>query len=113
MERVTGILSPVASLPSRHGIGDFGKESYRFAELSAKAGFRLWQVLPLNPLGYGHSPYQPFSSYAIDELYCDLDALKRATTASLNAGLIPIVIELFDSVKKVINPKRSVGCVNH
>ena len=77
MERVTGILSPVASLPSRHGIGDFGKESYRFAELSAKAGFRLWQVLPLNPLGYGHSPYQPFSSYAIDELYCDLDALKE------------------------------------
>ena len=77
MERVTGILSPVASLPSRHGIGDFGKESYRFAELSAKAGFRLWQVLPLNPLGYGHSPYQPFSSYAIDELYADLDALKE------------------------------------
>ena len=35
------------------------------------------------------------------ELASDLDALKRATTASLNAGLIPIVIELFDSVKKV------------
>ena len=77
MERITGILCPVASLPSRHGIGDFGKKSYEFAEILKSAGCRLWQVLPLNPLGYGHSPYQPFSSFAIDELYVDLDALKE------------------------------------
>ena len=33
------------------------------------------------------------------ELASDLDAILRATTASLNAGLIPIVIDLFSSVK--------------
>ena len=35
------------------------------------------------------------------ELASDLDALKRATTAALNAGLIPIIIELLESVEKV------------
>ena len=32
--RKVGMLMPVASLPGRHGIGDFGKESYHcgFAE---------------------------------------------------------------------------------
>ncbi len=35
------------------------------------------------------------------ELATELDALKRATTAALNAGLIPIIIELLDSVENV------------
>lgn len=77
MNRGSGILMPVASLPSRFGIGGFGKESYHFVDLLEKGGYRLWQILPLNPLGYGHSPYQPFSSFAIDDLYTDLDDLKR------------------------------------
>lgn len=35
------------------------------------------------------------------ELASDLDAVKRATTAALNAGLIPIVMELLRSVEQV------------
>lgn len=35
------------------------------------------------------------------ELVSDLNAIKRATTASLNAGLIPIVMELLRSVEQV------------
>ena len=35
------------------------------------------------------------------ELTCDLDAILRAVTASLNANLIPIVMELFNSVEQV------------
>ena len=76
-ERKTGVLLPIASLPSTVGIGDFGKEAYKFVDLLEKGGFKLWQILPLNPLGYGHSPYQPFSSFAIDELYADLDELSE------------------------------------
>lgn len=41
------------------------------------------------------------------ELASDLDALKRATTATLNAGLIPIIIELLESVEQVCR-KRSL-----
>lgn len=75
--RKAGILMPVASLPSPYGIGDFGEDSYRFIDLMKQAGITLWQILPLNPLGYGNSPYQPYSSFAGDELYISLDLLEK------------------------------------
>lgn len=70
-----GILMPVSSLPSRTGVGELGKETYRFIELLKENGVKIWQILPLNPVGYGNSPYQPYSSCAGDELYISLDAL--------------------------------------
>lgn len=70
-----GILMPVASLPSLHGVGDFGRESYRFIDMMKKADLNLWQILPLNPLGFGNSPYQPYSSKAGDEIYISLNKL--------------------------------------
>lgn len=73
--RKAGILMPIASLPSKYGCGSFGKEAYTFVDKIAKGGFAYWQILPLNPLGYGNSPYQPYSSYAMDELYISLDFL--------------------------------------
>ena len=77
MDRNAGILMPVASLPNRIGLGDFGKDAYRFVDDIATAGFSILQILPLNPLGFGNSPYQPFSSFAIDELYISLDLLEE------------------------------------
>jgi 4-alpha-glucanotransferase len=73
--RKTGILMPVSSLPSRTGAGDFGKEAYHLVDLLRQNGVKIWQILPLNPLGYGNSPYQPYSSYAGDDLYISLDTL--------------------------------------
>jgi 4-alpha-glucanotransferase len=70
-----GILMPVASLPAPHGIGDFGEETYRFVDICKKAGWNLWQILPLNPLGFGNSPYQPYSSMAGDEILISLTKL--------------------------------------
>jgi 4-alpha-glucanotransferase len=75
--RQAGILLPLSALPSRFGVGDFGDEAYRFVDLISEMGFSLWEILPLNPIGYGHSPYQPFSSFAMDEIYVSLDALLR------------------------------------
>lgn len=68
---------PVASLPSPYGIGDFGKYSYEFVDFLAECGVKVWQILPLNPLGFGNSPYQPYSSFAGDELYIDLEDLRH------------------------------------
>lgn len=73
--RKAGILMPVASMPSRHGCGTFGRESFEFIDLLKKAEIGIWQILPLNPLGYGNSPYQPYSSYAMDDIYISLDLL--------------------------------------
>lgn len=74
--RKAGILMPVASLPNRFGCGDFGPQAYHFVDTLVEAGIRVWQILPLNPLGYGHSPYQPYSSYAMDPLYISLEKLE-------------------------------------
>ncbi|MBR6056470.1 MAG: 4-alpha-glucanotransferase [Bacilli bacterium] len=87
MMRASGILLPVSALPSDYGIGDFGRNAFEFVKLLKQGGFKLWQILPLNPLGYGHSPYQPFSSYAIDELYFDIASLteeKLEPTSKIN-----------------------------
>lgn len=70
---IKGLLLPVFSLPNKYGIGDFGKECFKFITLLKKSGFNTWQILPLNPISYGHSPYQPYSSYAIEDLYLSLD----------------------------------------
>ena len=70
-----GILLPLQSLNGDHGIGDFGKASFDFIDIIKKSGFDMWQILPLNPLGYGNSPYQPYSSFAGDEIYISLDLL--------------------------------------
>ena len=72
---MAGMLMPVASLPSADGVGSLGREAYHLVDCMSDMGFRIWQLLPMNPLGYGNSPYQPYSSYAGDELYIDLDML--------------------------------------
>ena len=70
-----GILLPLQSLNGENGIGDFGKAAFEFIDIIKKSGFDMWQILPLNPLGYGNSPYQPYSSFAGDEIYISLDLL--------------------------------------
>ena len=39
------------------------------------AGQRCWQLLPLGPTGYGDSPYSPFSTFAGNPYYVDLEEL--------------------------------------
>ena len=73
--RKAGLLIPVSSLPSRFGIGDFGPTSYELVDLVEECGFKIWQILPLNPLGFGNSPYQSYSSKAMDEIYISLEIL--------------------------------------
>lgn len=75
--RCAGVLLPVASLPSDCGVGTFGRKAYEFVDCLADMGMKIWQLLPLNPLGYGNSPYQPFSSFAGDDLYVDIGKLEE------------------------------------
>ena len=77
MKRSSGILMPISSLPSPHGIGTFGKAAYAFADFLHAAGQTYWQVLPLGPTGYGDSPYQSFSTFAGNPYFIDLDLLVR------------------------------------
>lgn len=75
MERKAGVLLAISSLPGNQGIGDLGKQAYKFIDLLQDSKVRIWQILPIHPLGYGNSPYQPLSTYAGDPIYINIDKL--------------------------------------
>jgi 4-alpha-glucanotransferase len=73
--RASGLLLHVTSLPSRYGIGDLGPDAFLWIDRLAQSGQSWWQMLPLGPTGYSHSPYQPMSSFAGNELLISPDWL--------------------------------------
>lgn len=73
--RKSGILLSVSSIPSKYGIGTFGKKAYEFVDFLKKSGQSYWQILPLGPTGYGDSPYQSFSTFAGNPYFIDLELL--------------------------------------
>ena len=73
--RSAGVLLPVSSLPSPYGIGNFGEDARGWVDFLHEAGQSFWQILPLNPTGYGDSPYQSYSAFAGDSYYIDPDTL--------------------------------------
>jgi len=75
MQRTSGILLHLTSLPGRFGIGDMGSEAYRFVDFLAESGQTLWQVLPLGPTGYGDSPYACPSAFAGNPLLINPERL--------------------------------------
>jgi 4-alpha-glucanotransferase len=78
LERSSGLLLHISSLPSYGGIGDLGPAAYWFADFLASAKQRLWQVLPLSPTGFGNSPYAALSAFAGNPLLISLEKLVEA-----------------------------------
>lgn len=82
-----GVLMPISSLPSKYGIGSFGKAALEFIDFLDATGQKCWQVLPLNPISYGDSPYQSPATVAGNPYFIDLDVLaskKLLTKAELS-----------------------------
>ena len=75
MKNNVGILLPISSLPGKYGIGDFGSSADKFISWLKDNNFHYWQILPLNPLGSGNSPYLSICSLAIDIRYISLEKL--------------------------------------
>ena len=76
-KRYSGALCAISSLPSNYGIGSLGKAAYEFVDFLSDAKQRFWQILPLNRVGEGNSPYKSPSSFAGEILYVDIDILIR------------------------------------
>jgi len=75
MQRSSGILLHPTSLPGSWPIGDLGEQAFGFVDFLVKAGQSVWQVLPLGPTGYGHSPYNSLSAFAGNTALIDLQQL--------------------------------------
>ena len=74
-ERGAGVLLPIFSLPSDGGIGCFDSQAYKFVDFLYEAGQKYWQILPLNPTGYGDSPYQSSCAFAGNPYFVNLEEL--------------------------------------
>ena len=77
MDRGSGIIMHITSLPGKYGIGTFGEEAYKFCDFLKKSDQTYWQILPLGPTSYGDSPYQSFSAFAGNPYLIDLDMLQE------------------------------------
>lgn len=75
MKRSSGIILPISSLPSPHGIGTLGEAAFEFVDFLASAHQSWWQILPVGPTSYGDSPYQSPSTFAGNPYFVDLDLL--------------------------------------
>src|ERR1700681_3093852 len=74
-KRRSGILLHPTSFPAHGGIGDLGPAAYEFIDFLASASKGLWQILPLNPVGIGNSPYSSTSAFAGNVLLISLERL--------------------------------------
>lgn len=77
IERGSGILMHISSLPGKYGIGTLGKCAYEFCDFLHKSRQKYWQILPLGQTSYGDSPYQAFSAFAGNPYFIDFDILRE------------------------------------
>lgn len=90
-QRTSGVLFHPTSFPGGDdAVGTLGEEAYRFVDWLAAAGQRLWQILPLNPTGYGDSPYASFSAFAGNPYLIDVAQLVR------DGDLTPAEVEAYN-----------------
>lgn len=76
MERKSGILMHISSLPGDYSIGSFGKNAKEFIDFLKGMGFTYWQVLPFGLVDACNSPYQSYSAFGGNPYFVDLETLR-------------------------------------
>ena len=99
LQRSSGILLPIFSLPSKYGVGTLGQAAYDFIDFLADADQAWWQILPVGPTSYGDSPYQCYSTFAGNPYFVDLDLLvadgllKKSELKGVDFGADPAQVD--------------------
>eukprot|EP00879_Flechtneria_rotunda_P013404 GHRR01013994.1.p1 GENE.GHRR01013994.1~~GHRR01013994.1.p1 ORF type:complete len:407 (+),score=122.78 GHRR01013994.1:212-1432(+) len=74
--RRAGVILHPTALPGPYGIGELGKESFKFIDWLHSAGMQCWQVLPLVPPDQEYySPYSGMDTNCGNPLLIDIEAL--------------------------------------
>ncbi|WP_231040053.1 4-alpha-glucanotransferase [Pectinatus cerevisiiphilus] len=103
-KRNCGILLHPTCLYTPYGIGDLGQTAFSFIDWLHQGNQKYWQILPLNPVGFGASPYQSSSVFAGNKLLISPDSL-------LQDGLL-ISKELYQVVKNSTTVEFSTVATN-
>lgn len=71
MDRRSGVLMHLSSLPGPFGAGGLGRNAERFADFLKNSGFRVWQVLPTTPTdrSSNYSPYSSLSAFGGNPIF--------------------------------------------
>ena len=75
MNRKSGVLMHISSLPGKYSCGSFGKAAFDFVDKLCNMGFSYWQVLPFYLVDEGNSPYKSYSAFGGNPYFIDLDIL--------------------------------------
>ena len=110
LQRSSGILLPIFSLPGPYGIGDLGLPAHQFIEFLQKGGQGCWQILPLGPTSplFGNSPYMSYSSFAGDPLFISPDLLKEAGLLRKSDIILPELSEYAVDYNKAASLKKAL-----
>lgn len=84
LKRGSGILLHITSLPGLFGIGDLGKEAYKFVNFLKRAKQMYWQILPTGEIGEENSPYKCCSAFAGNWLMISIEQLMDAGLLSFD-----------------------------
>lgn len=114
MKRHAGLILHPTSLPSPYGVGDLGAAARDWLAFLEAAGQRVWQVLPLHPIGPSGSPYTSPSAFARspallspDDLVSDgwLRASERPPAAPVGPVSWPSVLGSRHEVAQRVAPR--------
>lgn len=72
LNRSSGVLLHITSLPNDIGLGCFSRSCYEFVDFLKDGNFKCWQTLPFTDCLYDNSPYSAISSFAINPYFLDI-----------------------------------------
>ncbi len=100
-----GVLLHITSLPTEYGIGDLGPAACQFVDILVERGVKYWQILPLYQTGYGNSPYNPLSAFALNPYLISPDLLYEdglIDRPDLEAAKLPVTDHVpYDAVYRL------------
>jgi len=109
IERTSGILLHITSLPSKFGVGDLGPAAFAFADFLAGACQSWWQMLGTNQpaIDIPHSPYNCCSAFAGNPLLISPQLLyRRGLLGREDIAGLPAFPETKVDFRRVIAFKR-------
>ncbi|MCL1946622.1 MAG: 4-alpha-glucanotransferase [Chitinivibrionia bacterium] len=107
--RSTGIFLHITSLPGNFGAGDLGYEAKKWIDLLSQNSIKIWQICPINPTGYGNSPYNSPCAFAGNPLLISVELLRDWGYLKDNEiAKFPNFSQDFVEFDKVFNEKNKI-----